>query len=489
MLQKIKSFLFTNVTNRQTFAKNAFWLAFGNIGGRLVRGAIIIYAARVLGAAGWGIFSYGITLVAFLTVFIDIGIDAILTREAAKVKGDLERRVRIISTALYIKLTLLALGVATVLFIAPHLAPLPGLVRLLPLMAAILVFDTLRNFSFAVMRSKERMEYEAMLYIFTNLSIVASGILFLHLWPTPASFTLSYATGTLLGLIATTTLLWREFIGAFSNFSKSLVWEILRAAWPFAISAVLSLLMLNTDVLVIGWFRSAEDVGLYSAAVRIIQLLYIFGGVAALSSLPIFSRFYEEDRARIRPALERILKFGFAFSLPAALGGIVAGPRLIYLFFGGAYSGATLSFQILLLTLAFNFLASILANVVFVHDKQRSLTVYMAIGGILNLTLDFLFIPRFGIVGSAFATLIAQLVADSYLWFIAWRIVRFSPHLKLGKVIFSSATAALTLYLLLKIGVTIFVAGPIAAIIYFGLLYVLKEPVFKEALAIFRFNT
>ena len=84
MLQKLKSFLFTNTSTRQTIAKNTFWLAISNIGGRLLRSIVIIYAARVLGANGWGVFSYAISLATFLTIFIDFGINAILIKESSQ---------------------------------------------------------------------------------------------------------------------------------------------------------------------------------------------------------------------------------------------------------------------------------------------------------------------------------------------------------------------------------------------------------------------
>ena len=347
--------LFKNLTNRQTFAKNAFWMAVGNIGGRFIRAAIIIYAARVLGAGAWGLFSYGITLVAFLTIFVDIGIDSILTRETVKAKGDVLRQAQLISTAFFIKLFLLVIGVFIVVLIAPSFATLPGVSRLLNLMAAILVFDTLRNFGFALIRSREKMEVEAGLYVITNIAIVAFGFAALYLRPTVMSFTLAYAVGTAVGLLATAYVLRKEASEAFSHFSKPLVKEILSSAWPFAVSGVLGLLMLNTDILIIGMFLSAKDVGFYSASVRIVQLLYIFGSIAASSSLPIFSRLFKEERGRIKIALRKILKFSFSFSLPLAFCGIIAGDAIISFVFGKEYSPAAPSFKILLLTLAFNF--------------------------------------------------------------------------------------------------------------------------------------
>ena len=77
---RIKEFLFENQNTRQTIAKNTFWLSFGEITGRLLRLGIVIYAARILGAAGWGVFSYLTSLAAVFTIFTDVGLGAVLIR-------------------------------------------------------------------------------------------------------------------------------------------------------------------------------------------------------------------------------------------------------------------------------------------------------------------------------------------------------------------------------------------------------------------------
>lgn len=480
MPKYIKNFLFENLTNRQTFVKNAFWLSFSNIGGRLIRAVIIIYAARVLGAADWGVFSYGITLIAFLTIFVDIGIDPILTRENAKAKGDPVKQSKIISTAFFIKSFFLAIGVMIVIFVAPSFATLPGVVPLINMMAAILVFDTFRNFGFSLIRSREKMEVEAGLFLFTNLAIVVSGFVSLYFWPTVMSFTISYAIGTAIGMTATIYILRNDVIKALSHFSRPLVKEILYSAWPFAVSGVLGMLMLNADILIIGMFRSAEEVGFYSAAVRIIQLLYIFAGIAAQSSLPIFSRFISEEKAKIKTSLKTMLRFAFAFSIPASFCGIAAGGAIIDLLFGKGYLDAITSFRILLLTLAINFTAVILSNIVFVYNKHKLLTIYAAIGGLLNVALDFVLIPKFGISGSAFATLFSSIIAEIYLWYITWKIVGFDFDLKIGKIFLASVISSVFLYVSIKIGLHVIPAIIAAGTMYLAILYLLKETLFKE---------
>lgn len=84
MWQRIKSFLFENKTAKQTVAKNTVWLSISNFGGRLIKAVIIIYAARILGAAGYGVFSYAVTLAGFFGLFVDPGINSVLIREGSK---------------------------------------------------------------------------------------------------------------------------------------------------------------------------------------------------------------------------------------------------------------------------------------------------------------------------------------------------------------------------------------------------------------------
>ncbi|MDP3901436.1 MAG: oligosaccharide flippase family protein, partial [bacterium] len=84
MFPKVKNWLFQNQNIAQTIAKNTFWLFSGQIVSRLLRAAIVIYAARVLGAASWGAFSYALGIAAFLTIFSDIGINALITKEASR---------------------------------------------------------------------------------------------------------------------------------------------------------------------------------------------------------------------------------------------------------------------------------------------------------------------------------------------------------------------------------------------------------------------
>ncbi|MDO8602160.1 MAG: flippase [bacterium] len=484
MLGKIKRLLFHNTSTRQTVTKNTIWLGISNIGGRLLRAIIIVYSARLLGPSNWGVFSYTVTLAGFLTIFTDMGINPVLTRRIASGKTP-EERAQMLSTTFFVKMVLLSLSVVAIFFIGPMLTSNVTARSLLPLIAFIFVFDTLREFGFSLINALEKMQYQAGLYLLTNAAIVAFGFYFLHQSPTVASLAYSYIAGTALGAVATFFVLRKHFTQLLSRFNRKLVTHIFSLAWPFAISTLLGALMLNTDILLLGWIRSAEEVGYYSSAQKIIQLLYVLPTIIAVSVLPTFSRLANQDNEKFRRILERIVSVSLAIALPLAIGGYLLGDNLMQLLFGAQFIPAGLPFKILMLTMIIDFPAIILNNALFAYNRQKSLIVYTAIGGLSNVILDLILIPKFGIAGSAIATLLAQCGSNIYLWRKMKSINQFSAWSHLTKTILSAGIMGIIVYLMNLLGIPVIITVAIGVLAYLSAAYVLKDPLFKEIRSIF----
>jgi len=459
-------------------AKNTFWLSVSNFGGRLIKAIIIIYAARVLGTAGYGIFSYAITLAGFLTLFMDPGINGILIRDASNV--DEEERRTIFGTMFAMKIILLIVGVLVILFIAPLFTTLPGAKVLIPIVAIVLALDTLREFLFSLIRAMENMQWEAVIFLITNIGIVVFGFIFMAYAATAQSFSWGYVAGDAIGTIGAIIALRSYFKKIFLRFDPARIMPILKAAWPFALSGALGMLFTNTDILIISWMRSASDVGIYSAAIRIIQTFYLVPGILQFSTLPLISRLAKKNNKRFRTALEQTLGIIFLASIPLSLGGIVLGTQVMTLIFGSAYAAGGLSFKLLAATLMFDFPASIIINALFAYEHQKSLVMSSALGGVVNVGLDLAFIPFWGITGSAIATLIAQAVNNGYLWWAMKKVNPFTVIGRLGKIAAASVVMAACAVLFMSLGVNVIVNVVFCTVIYFGLLRILREPLLIE---------
>jgi O-antigen/teichoic acid export membrane protein len=487
MWQRIKSFLLENKSPKQTIAKNTAWLSISNFGGRLLKAGVVIYGARVLGAAGYGVFSYAVTLAGFFTLFMDPGINAVLIREGAKAAPE-ERR-SLFSTTLAMKAIITILIAAAIILIGPLFSTLPGAKILLPLVALIMIFDGTRGFLSAMFDAEEKMEWDAAAFLAANLGILIFGFTLLIRSATPYSFTSGYVIGSAIGCIAALWFSRKYFKNILSGISVKRMGAILKTAWPFAVTSALGALLTNTDILVISWMRTAVDVGVYSAAIRIIQLLYLAPAIISTTTLPIFSRLAKRDPLGFRFALERTVSLVFLISVPISLGGAILSSGIIRLVFGPAYVAGSVAFSILMLSLAFDYAGGIIGNAVFAYDHQRSLIVCSIIGGVGNVVFDLLFIPRWGMNGSAVATLLATILSQSYLWYTMKKLNQFHILRKIRKILVSGVLMAAVTVLLATAHTNVVLNIVISGATYFLALFLFKESLIGEIKQILTFGT
>lgn len=477
--REVKDFLLINKTARQTVAKNTFWLTVSNLGGRVIKAGIIVYSARVLGATEWGAFSYAVSFAALITIFTDFGIGPILTREASRAE-DKKRVSEIISTAFFLKLILLFAAVLVVVFIAPKVATLDEAKFLFPIISLIIIFDTLQGFGFSLTRALEKMELEAFFYLLTNVSIVVFGFLVLNFYPKVEYFAYSYAAGTAVGAGATLFALRKHLANLFHHFKRRLASYILGVSWPFVLSGLLGSLMINTNIILIGHFLSATEVGVYSAADRPIQLLYVLPTVIATSIFPLLSRLAKKDKEKMGKILEKTLGLGYLVSIPMVFGGVVLGGDIIRGIFGEQYTGAVLAFRILILTLSISFSSNILSNAIFANDRQKDLIKYSALGVMTNLVIGLIFIPKLGITGSAMATLLAQILSNLYIWNRMRKMVSFSVLPKIKRVTAAAFLMAVVVFGLHRAGLNLALNILVGGGIYYALLVLFRESLLKE---------
>jgi O-antigen/teichoic acid export membrane protein len=413
MFQKLKFFLFENGGTAQTIAKNTTWLSFGQLGSRALRAVIVIYAARFLGAENWGVFSYALGIAAFLTLFGDIGINALITRETSR---DPELKSRYLSTAFFIKLALLIFCAALVLFLFPIFTNIQSALPLLPALLLVFAFDTLRDLGSALARALEKMEIEAATTVLTNAAITALGIAALLRYGTNLSLAWAYAIGSGLGCLSIFWILRNHFSHILTHFTKSLIWPIFRTAWPFGLLGIMGAVMTNTDIVMLGWLRSPAEVGYYSAAQKLILLAYVFPALLASASFPALSRFAKTDPERSKNILKKTLLISFGVAATTLALGLVFGELAFSIIFGKEYLPALPAFFILLFSVLVVFPGTLAGNALFAYNEEKYFLKFVIISTLVNIFFNLLLIPDYGISGAAVATIATQLITNALMF-------------------------------------------------------------------------
>jgi len=462
--------------------KNAAWLFSGQAIGRALRAILIIVAARILGASDWGVFAYAISLAATFTILSDIGINALLVREGSR--ND-KLAIEYLSTGLVIKLALISVLALLVFFLSDIIIRIPEAIILLPLIIAIFAIDSLRDFVSALARFIERMDIEAKGQIITNAGIVIFGLLFLIISPSSLSLALGYVVGTLIGLIAVFVPLKSYFKDIFKEFNQKLVKNIIVSAWSFGLVSLMSVIMINTDILVIGSVLQAVDVGLYAAAQKPVQLLYLIPSVLATAFFPTLAQ-KAGDIEQFRNTLEKGLKSAYLFAIPMAFGGALAAESIIRLLYGSEFLWSYTSFAILSLTFIFAFPSVFFINALFAQNNQKVFYGYLVIGVLMNIILNLLLIPHLGIAGCALATLIVQAFLFIYGAMKLKKSFLFLIFPNIGRIVISSLIMALIVALLLWINANTLITILFGVVVYLLMLIVLREPTLRDIIVTMR---
>ncbi len=476
-MERLKNFFLRNTSDKQTVTKNAFWLFSSEILSRLFKIILVIYAARTLGASGWGIFSYAVSIGTLLMTFSDLGIGNLITREAAQKKYGYKP---FISTAFFIKGIALSLSVLLVIFFSPLISHVPEAKTLFPVIAALLLFDSLRNFGFSINRAFEKMEKETIVMTIVNIIILALGVLLLEINPVPESLAIAYAVGSAAGFIAIFIMIKNEIAGLWSKIDRSLIKSVFRTTFPLILITLFGTIISNTDIYMLGIWKTPGEIGLYASAQRIQQFILIFPSMIATASFPLFSRLAETDREKSRSVLEKILSFTMLIGIPAAIGGAILAGNIVSIALGQEYLGSISSLRIFMIMLFVSFPLVLLSNAVFAYDKQKETASAYIAGVIANILLNFIFIPKYGAGGAALATLISTSVITLIIWEKMKKINYFEILPKLKNIFAASALMVCSVLLLRYLGINAIINAVVSFFIYFGILYIFKESALRD---------
>lgn len=473
MISKLKNLLLENHDTKQMVVKNIFWLGFGQLASRFIRAFIIIYAARLLGPSEYGVFSYALSLAGFFTIFADIGVNSIFTREAARKP---EETNQYFATSFWMKIFLLCVTTVLIVFVAPYFSKIEAVKILLPLVAVIVIFDNIREFANAFFRAKEKMEIEAFLTIITNISITFFGFIILSHFQTSKALTITYALSTGTGSLIGIYLLRKWFAGIIGNFRARLAVSISKIMLPIGLMSLVGAFMLNIDIIMLGWWQTSADVGYYSAGQKIVQVLYTIAAIIASATFPALSKFIGAgNQALARALLERGVTVSLLFATPIAAGGLVLGKPIIELLYGKTYLPSVIPFQILIASIVFVFIQYNLANAIFAHNKQNLFVPYVFIVTITNIILNILLIPAYGMIGAAIGTLFTQAINFLFYLKLTKRIIDFHALRYLQKIIIASVCMGFISFILNAIGTFVIVNIVVSAILYGAILIALKE--------------
>jgi O-antigen/teichoic acid export membrane protein len=479
-----------HVADLSKIGKGAGITLLGFLGGRGVMFVLTFFLAKSLGPNDLGVYFLGITIIGFLTVLAPLGTDVGVVRFVAIYvsRNDISRAKGTILTAAGLTLAvsfiiilftwLLADFVGSKVF---HERALSATLKLLVLATPL---DSLMNVFLGGTRGFKLMQYSAYT---KNLFWIGSRFVLAILLIWVFGMGLQGAILAYLGssvLSATVALYYLNKLLPLNDFSIHPRFEprgLVKFSVPMVFSTVIHNLMRQTDVLMIGVFLSATQVGAYSVAVRLIIVAEVF----FMAFQPIFHPFVAElhdlkEFKRLSNLLKVLTHWGVAASFPIFLC-LLAFPTFFLRFFGKGFLQAASCLSVLALAHIFSSLSSLPNAMIFMSGRSDITLKNNTALLVTNVALNYLLIPKLGILGAAMGTGISLLVIALIRIIEVYQLMKVHPfRLYLLKPVGAGSIAlATTVFFhktLLHDG-NVFVTGTLLA--GFLLLYILLLCLFK----------
>lgn len=201
--------------------------------------------------------------------------------------------------------------------------------------------------------------------------------------------------------------------------------RLLAEAWPLMFAGVAIVVYMKIDEIMLRRLSGATAVGIYAAATRLTEIWYFVPTALASSVLPALLRARGAGADAYRRRFQQYFDVSAGLAYGLAVPMVLAAPWLVRLAYGPAYAASAAIVTVHIWSSVFVFLG--IARGQWLVNERRQV-IYLAAtlsGAGLNIGLNLVFIPRWGGLGAAAATVLAQAVAAwlSSFWFAATREV------------------------------------------------------------------
>ncbi|MFA6999684.1 MAG: flippase [Candidatus Paceibacterota bacterium] len=396
-----------NHEGHKRYFANMSWMFGGQMFSLLISFFIGAWIARYLGPENYGVLSYSVAFVGLFGFISSLGIDNILNRELIQTK---DKRDELLGTAFRLKLIggVIAFSLAFISVLIFQSSPLVQLLVVLFSFTFILQSINVINIYFnAEVKSKNNVRATIVATIISSILkiiviLLGEGVIWLI-------------------VIYVLDSLWQGIglIKAYKNyglkikswkFDNILAKEMLKNSWPLMLASAVGFVSFKIDQVIIGSMLGNYKVGIYAVATKLVEVWYFIPGIICASLFPAIinakKTSVEMYKNRLKNFYILMAVIPIAMAIPITL---LAKP-IILILFGSGYLESVVILQIYIWSSVGLFLGSVISQYLISENLVKTIFGLNLLTMIINVLLNLILIPIFGIVGSAWATFISYLI-------------------------------------------------------------------------------
>lgn len=389
--------------NKKKVFANIFWAMTGkivNMAGALLVGILV---ARYLGPSQYGLMNYVISYVALFTVISNFGLDDIEIRELSRQS---EKKDFILGTCIRIRfcfalLAFLLIVVTLFIFKTDVFTTIMILVYALTLFTGC--FNIIRNYFTSIVKNEYVVKSEI------SRTIIGACIKIVLLWiKAPLEF---FIVATMFDTVLVASgycISYKRTVGKISNwrYDSSIVPFYIREAFPLVLSGAAVIIYQRIDQVMIGNMIDKESVGYFATAGKFLDLILFLPMVLTQTITPLLVKAKERDREEYESKKQQFVSIVVWVAILLSVFVSLFAYWLIHFTYGDKYLLAVPILQIMAFKTVGMALSSSSGQIIIMERIQKWAFIRNIIGCLICVGFNLLLIPRFGVIGSAWVTIL-----------------------------------------------------------------------------------
>lgn len=388
-------------------AKNIGWMFFARLASMVITFISTAYIARHLGPGNYGELSYAISFVGVFSFMASLGVEQILVRDLVRYP---EKRNTYLGSAIFLRV--LASTFAIVVCIGSALLISQKDVSL---WLIFIISLTHLSGSFQLLGSEFQADAQSkypsifsfgVIIILNILKIVTilfnQGVIYLALIillePILYSLLYIYLRSKYYGNVRNLTI------------NKTICITILKESFPLVFASAFYVIYSRIDQVIIKNMINAESVGLYDAAVRVSEVSYFIPNIILASLFPAIINAKKHSEDLYHKRIKKLFLMLIGISTLLALATTLVSKYLILVIFGAGFLGAIPVLVIYVWSNIGAALNVLTQQILLSENLTKYISVTTFFGMATNVILNMALIPKYGIEGAAFATLISYMI-------------------------------------------------------------------------------
>ena len=458
---------------------NYIFTLFNTLTGLLFPLVTFPYVSRILFADGIGQIQFLQSIIDYVVLCTSLGIPLYAVREIARVRDDKKQCSKTVVEILILH-SILSLFGYIIIFILAHYVHKIEVERTLFYLLSTTLFFTAIGVNWFY-QAVEDFKYITI----RSLLVRIFSLVCLFVFVKTKDDLLIYAAISVFSLVGSNIFNFfrlRKYIDFSVLHDLKIKRHLLPSMKIFALNLTISIYV-NLDSVMLGFLKDQQAVGYYAAATRVTKS--VLGVVTSLGTvlLPRFSNLIAAGKFDEFSVLaNKSINYVIALSFPMCIGLIFLSKPIILLFAGNSFDSSILTMQIIAPIIVFIAFSGIIGlQILYPQGKEKIVIYSTAVGAVINFSINYFCIPIWSQNGAALGTIIAEFSVILVMFILgrSYLPIHLFSRINLNYVL-ATLIMSFPLFMIVKIStnnfITLMLSALIGPLIYFLVLYFLKDP-------------